>query len=76
MAVSQIIGLVIFILGGIGLLIAAFRTSIFWGIGCIVFAPVALVFTLLHWADAKNPFLLQVFGFVILLISTYVSQPG
>ena len=70
----QVIGLIIFIIGGIGLLIAAFRISILWGVGCIIVAPAVLVFTVLHWTEAKNPFLLQLLGFAVILISAYTSN--
>ena len=70
MEALSIIGLILFILGGLGLLIAAFKTHIMWGIGIIIVAPAAVVFTVLHWGVAKNPFLLQLLGFVIIFIST------
>ncbi|MCA9358562.1 hypothetical protein KC902_04880 [Candidatus Kaiserbacteria bacterium] len=70
MEALSIIGLILFILGGLGLLIAAFKTHILWGIGIIIVAPAAVVFTVLHWGVAKNPFLLQLLGFVIIFIST------
>lgn len=71
MIAVQYLGLAIFIIGGIGLLIAAFRTSVLWGLGCIVIAPIAILYTVMHWQEAKNPFLLQVSALVVLLISTY-----
>lgn len=67
------IGLIILIIGGIGLLIAAFRTSILWGIGLILIAPAAIVYTILHWQEAKNPFLLQLLGLAILLVGSYAG---
>ena len=67
------LGFAIFLVGGIGLLIAAFRTSILWGVGCVVIAPAAIIYTVLHWTDAKNPFLLQVSGLAIMLLSSYLS---
>jgi uncharacterized membrane protein len=70
MEALSIIGLILFIVGGLGLLIAAFKTNILWGLGIVVIAPTALVFTVLHWDAAKNPFLLQLLGFVIIFIST------
>ena len=48
MEALSIIGLIIFIVGGLGLLIAAFKTNILWGVGIIIIAPAALVFTVLH----------------------------
>jgi|TARA_R110002094_G_scaffold212029_3_gene182556 uncharacterized membrane protein len=70
MEALSIIGLIIFIIGGLGLLIAAFKTHILWGIGIIVIAPAALVFVILNWGAAKNPFLLQLVGFLIILASS------
>jgi len=65
------LGLAIFILGGIGLLIAAFRTSVLWGLICIIIAPASILYTVMHWHDAKNPFLLQLCGVVLLLVGAY-----
>lgn len=72
MIAVQYLGLAIFIIGGIGLLISAFRTSVLWGLGCIVIAPIAILYIVMHWQEAKNPFLLQVCGLVVLLISVYL----
>ena len=72
MDVFSIIGLTIFFIGGLGLLIAAFRTNILWGIGIILFAPAAFIFIILNWNEAKNPFFLQLLGLVI----TYFSSNG
>lgn len=64
------IGLAIFIIGGIGMLIAAFKESILWGLGCLLLAPISLVFLILHWDKAKNPFLLQLFGIGIIFLGS------
>ncbi|HEY9135887.1 MAG TPA: excalibur calcium-binding domain-containing protein [Pseudomonadales bacterium] len=66
-------GLGIFIIGGIGLLIAAFRTHILWGLGVLLLAPVAIIYLIVHWQDAKGPFKLQVFGLLIVVASAYVN---
>ena len=62
------LGLGVFIIGGIGTLIAAFKTSIWWGFGCLLISPLSLLFLVMHWGDAKNPFFLQLMGFAIMLI--------
>lgn len=69
MEILALIGIIIIIIGGLGLLIAAFRTSILWGIACLIISPVAIIYVILYWNEAKNPFLLQLSGVVILLIS-------
>mgnify|MGYP003420903175 FL=1 len=67
------VGLGIFIIGGIGLLIAAFRTNILWGLAVLLIAPVAVIYLIVHWQDAKGPFKTQIFGFLIVLFSAYLS---
>ena len=64
------IGLAVFIIGGLGLLIAAFKESILWGLGCLLLAPISLVFLILHWDKAKNPFLLQLVGVAIIFLGS------
>ena len=60
------IGIVLFVLGAIGTLIASFKTSFLWGLGCLLLAPVSLLFLILHWDIAKKPFLLQLIGIALL----------
>ena len=66
------VGLGIFIIGGIGTLIAAFKTSVLWGVGCLLIAPVSLLFLIMHWNNAKNPFFLQLIGFGIIFFGSNV----
>lgn len=67
------VGLGIFIVGGIGFLIAAFRTSILWGLGVLLLAPVSLFYLVIHWQTAKGPFKMQIFGLVIILLAVFVD---
>ncbi|WP_298142647.1 hypothetical protein [uncultured Acinetobacter sp.] len=64
------LGLILFIVGGIGILIAALRTSLLWGLGCLLFWPVSIAFIALHWSEAKNPFFLQLAALFIIFMST------
>lgn len=68
MEIFVYLGLAIFIIGGLGMLIAAFKTSLLWGLGCMFISPVSLIFLIVHWSDAKNPFFLQLVGLILLLI--------
>lgn len=63
-------GLILFILGGIGILIAAFKTSLLWGLGCLLFWPMIIAFVIFHWSEAKNPFFLQLTALFIMLLNT------
>ncbi len=60
--VLVLLGLGALLLGGITYIIAAFRTSILWGLGVLFFGPVSLIFLILHWNEAKKPFYLQLWG--------------
>ena len=68
------VGILIFFAGGIGLLIAAFRTGIIWGLAVLFIAPVALFYIIVHWHNAKGPFKLQMLGLIIILTCSYISD--
>lgn len=74
MSALALIGAIVAIAGGIGLLIAAFKTSMLWGIGSFLFTPVAVLFVVLHWDVARNPFLLTLGGLALCFIA-YSPQP-
>jgi hypothetical protein len=67
----SIIGLAIFVIGGIGFLIAAFRTSLLWGLGCLIVPPIQIIYLFVHWDKAKIPFLIQLLGGSVIFVSTY-----
>lgn len=68
-----ILGAVLALIGGIGLLIAGFRESVLWGLGMLFLPVVSLIFVLLHWREAKNPFLLQILGVGLVIASSLVG---
>lgn len=63
-----VVGIIGVAIGGIGMLIAGFQESLLWGIGMLVVPIVSLIFVLTRWQEAKKPFLVQVVGWVILLL--------
>lgn len=69
------LGFAIIFIGAIGFLIAVFRTSILWGIGCLLFYPISIVFLILYWSDAKNPFFLQLIGIFIVFLGSMTISP-
>jgi hypothetical protein len=70
--ILYILGLLVFILGFIGILIAAFRTSILWGLCCLLLWPASLFYVILHWEDAKSTFFLCLIGFGITILGASV----
>lgn len=69
------IGIAIIIIGGIGFLIAAFKNSILWGLGCLILSPISIVFLILHWQEAKNPFFLQLIGVAVVFAGSMMISP-
>jgi hypothetical protein len=75
-----ILGTALVVLGMLGslvfsilILIKAFQTSIGWGIGSLLLAPVLLVFVFTHWAETKKPFLYSVLCWVLVGLGTVVG---
>jgi hypothetical protein len=76
MSLLIIVGIIAMVIGSIGLMIKAFSESLLWGLGCLFFQPVGWIFVILHWQEAKNPFLLQVAGVVLTIIGVALSGPS
>jgi hypothetical protein len=62
------IGCLISIVAGIWFLVVAFKTSILWGLGCLIVPFVSLIFLFMHWEAAKKPFLWSLLGFVMIIV--------
>jgi hypothetical protein len=64
-----ILGLLIFLAGGLMLLIAAFRVSIWWGLCSIFFMPTLFLFAILNWGKARRAILVQVAGITLIVVA-------
>ena len=62
------IGGLISLVGVVLFYIAAFKTSIIWGLCCLFLPFVGLVFLILHWDVAGKPFLIQLAGYVPVIL--------
>jgi hypothetical protein len=71
--ILQYIGIGIFIIGGIGLLIETFKTSILWGVGCLLINPLTIIYLFCYWHKAKKPFSIQVAGFILMFTGAYLQ---
>jgi hypothetical protein len=67
-----LVGWLTMFVGSIMVLIAAFRESVLWGIGCLFIAPVTLFFIITHWSEAKKGFFIQLAGIAIILVAILV----
>jgi len=50
------------------ILVEAFRTSILWGLGCLVIPLLSLIFVIMHWQETKKGFLINVVGAGIMIL--------
>lgn len=78
-----IIGLILFVIGGIAslvtgiwFLVVAFRQSVLWGLGCMFVPFVPLVFLIVHWQEAKRPFLWSLAALVPIILGALLTGGG
>jgi hypothetical protein len=71
----MVIGFILSLIGGIWFLVEAFRTTVWWGLGCLFISIVELIFLIIHWDRAAKPFGLSVLGGVILFVGAFAA-PG
>lgn len=63
-----ICGVVIFLVGGVWLLVLAFAESILWGMGSLLLWPATTIaFGIAHWSRARLPLMLHFAGLAIAL---------
>lgn len=75
-----ILGMILGVVGGIWLLVVAFKESVWWGLGSLLLPFVSLIFVIMHWQVSKKPFLISLVGGVLLGIAAvkmpHVVDPG
>ena len=69
MSALLIIGMIISFIGGIWLLVVAFQTGVWWGLGSLLLPLISLIFVILHWQVAKKPFLISLAGTILVVIA-------
>ncbi len=69
-----LIGILFLLIGGISYLIAAFKTSILWGLGVLFIPFISLFYLIIHWQSAKKPFLTQILGIALVIGSALLQN--
>ena len=69
-----VVGYAAIMIGGLWFLIAAFRESVWWGLGVLLIPFVELFYLFSYWEDAKKPFGIQILGIIFLLASAFVFE--
>jgi hypothetical protein len=57
-----LIGLVIGCIGGLWLILVAFKTNPLWGLAVFFIPGVFLIFGIIYWQDASKPFVMTLIG--------------
>ncbi len=59
------VGILLSLIFGIILLVKAFQTNIWWGLGSLFIPFVLLIFVFMHWSAAGKTFLLYLVGSIL-----------
>ena len=74
--ICLLLGAIIGTIGGIMFLIAAFRKSVMWGLGCLIIGPISLVFLIMHWQEAKKPFFISLLAVPLIFLALVFGALG
>jgi len=66
-------GLVVALIGGVRMLISAFRKSVLWGLGCLFVPFCSLIYLVVDWDNAKSGFFLYLKGVGLILVASVVA---
>ena len=61
-------------LGGLWVIVLAWQKGILWGLACLLFPVLQLIYVGLNWKQAKSAFFLQLAGFGALILSAVVGK--
>jgi hypothetical protein len=66
-------GYAFLLVGGLLMLVAAFRQSVLWGLACLFVPVVSLFFLIVHWHAAKNAFAVQLIGGALVVLGLILA---
>jgi hypothetical protein len=70
-----VLGAVAALVGGLMVLVAAFRTGVLWGLACLLVPFAGLVYVLTHWEESRTGFLLNLAGLAVVALGV-LFQPS
>jgi len=71
-----VIAAIISLVYGIALIIKAFQVSVLWGLGYLFVPFVALIFIVVHWQTAKEPFLKSLIAIPFMILGLLFLPNG
>lgn len=72
----NVIGGLVMLVFGVKLLVAAFRTSIGWGVASLLIPFVLLVYVFKNWQATKSDFMGWLGGFVVMALGMVAGMVG
>jgi hypothetical protein len=76
MTALYFLGCILLLVGGIWIVVLAFKKSVLWGIGSLIVPFVSLIFVIMNWQDSKKPFLIQIAGVVLVVVAALNMPTG
>jgi hypothetical protein len=61
-------------LGGLWIVVLAWQEGILWGIGCLLFPLLQLVYVALNWKKTKSAFFLLLAGLAAFFVSSALGR--
>lgn len=62
-------GALVSLVGSVMFLVVSFRQSVLWGVAVLLIPFASLVFLFKFWAEAKTAFMVQLFGFLLAMLT-------
>ena len=62
------------VIGSLGIIFTAFRTSVWWGIGCLLVSLLQWVFVALYWRQARRWFAIQIAGLALMFLTGFLED--
>jgi len=62
------LGIALCLIGGLWIVVNAFRKSIWWGLGSLLIPFVAMIFAIMNFAQNKIPLIIYIVGIVLLIV--------
>ena len=70
--ILSLLGIVLTFVGGIWIVVIAFKEHIGWGLAVFFIPFVILYYAITRWATCKTPFLIFLAGFVIMIVGAVI----
>jgi len=68
------LGYALCFLGGLWVIVLAWQKGVVWGLGCLFFPVLQLIYVALNWKQAKSAFFLQLAGFAAFILSAVIGR--